>query len=188
MSRGKQARKHIRCCMDFLILLVTSSFSFFVSVLYLLAYILRHSDNELWRALETCHLKDLISELDGKLEHEVAEGGENFSVGQRQLICLARAVLRKTKVLVLDEATAAVDLETDELIQRTIRSEFKTCTILTIAHRLNTILDSDRIIVLDAGQIKEFDTPQALMANEKSIFAGMARAAGITSLPSSSDC
>eukprot|EP00043_Microstomoeca_roanoka_P016335 m.166363 g.166363 ORF g.166363 m.166363 type:complete len:1602 (+) comp16436_c27_seq1:218-5023(+) len=147
-----------------------------------------HSDNELWRALETCHLKDLISELDGKLEHEVAEGGENFSVGQRQLICLARAVLRKTKVLVLDEATAAVDLETDELIQRTIRSEFKTCTILTIAHRLNTILDSDRIIVLDAGQIKEFDTPQALMANEKSIFAGMARAAGITSLPSSSDC
>lgn len=113
------------------------------------------------------------------MNHEVAEGGENLSVGQRQLICLSRALLRKTKVLILDEATAAVDLETDDLIQKTIRTEFKDCTVLTIAHRLNTIMDSDRVIVLDKGRIVEFDSPPNLLANKNSIFHSMCRDAGL---------
>merc|ERR1712001_446524 len=102
-------------------------------------------------------------------QHEITEGGENVSVGQRQLICLARALLKKTKILVLDEATAAVDLETDDLIQETIRTEFKDSTVLTIAHRLNTIMDYDRIMVLDKGQIAEFDTVKELLKIETGI-------------------
>ncbi|KAG5890605.1 hypothetical protein JTB14_005118 [Gonioctena quinquepunctata] len=139
----------------------------------------KYSDDEIWRSLEHAHLKEFVKGLNAGLNHEVTEGGENLSVGQRQLICLGRALLRKTKVLVLDEATAAVDLETDDLIQRTIRTEFKNCTVLTIAHRLNTIMDSDRVIVLDKGQIVEFDTPANLLADEKSIFYGMSKDAGL---------
>ncbi|KAL0267499.1 UNVERIFIED_CONTAM: hypothetical protein PYX00_009752 [Menopon gallinae] len=142
---------------------------------------MNHSDDEVWRALELAHLKPFVQQLPRGLDHEVSEGGENFSAGQRQLICLARALLRKTKILILDEATAAVDLETDDLIQKTIRSEFKDCTVLTIAHRLNTILDSDRVIVLDKGLIAEFDTPQKLLSQPKSIFYGMAKDADLIS-------
>ena len=134
-----------------------------------------HTDDEVWKALELSHLKEYASSLEDGLEHAIAEGGENLSVGQRQLVCLARALLRKTKVLILDEATAAVDMETDDLIQATIRKEFDGCTVLTIAHRLNTILDYDKIMVLDKGHIKEFDSPNALLDRPETIFYGMAK-------------
>ncbi|XP_013411118.1 multidrug resistance-associated protein 1 [Lingula anatina] len=139
----------------------------------------QYTDNDIWNALEHSHLKGYVSSLPQLLEHECTEGGENLSVGQRQLVCLGRALLRKTKILVLDEATAAVDMETDDLIQSTIRTEFKECTVLTIAHRLNTIMDYDRVLVLDGGALKEYDTPSALLMNKKSMFYGMARDAGL---------
>ncbi|XP_037921935.1 multidrug resistance-associated protein 1 isoform X7 [Hermetia illucens] len=137
------------------------------------------SDEELWRALEHAHLKSFVKGLTAGLNHEITEGGENLSVGQRQLVCLARALLRKTQVLILDEATAAVDLETDDLIQKTIRTEFKDCTVLTIAHRLNTIMDSDKVLVLDKGEIAEFDAPTLLLQNKRSAFYSMAKDAGL---------
>jgi len=140
-----------------------------------------YSDSELWSALEHSHLKAFVKDLEAGLDYQVAEAGENLSVGQRQLICLARALLRKKKILVLDEATSGVDLETDSLIQNTIKQEFNDCTILTIAHRLHTILDSDRVLVLDAGQVAEYDSPKTLLANDQSIFYSLAKDAGIVS-------
>ncbi|KAJ2704611.1 hypothetical protein FB645_003108 [Coemansia sp. IMI 203386] len=130
-----------------------------------------YSDQEIWRALEHAHLADVVRSKDEGLEFVVTQGGENFSVGQRQLICLARALLKRAKVLVLDEATAAIDNSTDAIIQESIRKEFKDCTVLTIAHRLNTIIDSDMILVVDAGKLAEYDTPENLLANENSLFA-----------------
>ncbi|XP_029433020.1 multidrug resistance-associated protein 1-like isoform X1 [Rhinatrema bivittatum] len=138
----------------------------------------KYSDEEIWTALELAHLKNFVVDLPDKLNHECSEGGENLSVGQRQLVCLARALLRKTKILVLDEATAAVDLETDNLIQSTIRIQFKDCTVITIAHRLNTIMDYTRVMVLDRGQIVEFDSPVNLL-QKKGIFYNMAKDSGL---------
>ena len=134
-------------------------------------------DAELWEALERAHLKDYIATMPGGLSYEVAQNGENFSVGQRSLICLARALLRKTKILVLDEATAAVDVETDELIQKTIRQEFKDRTILTIAHRIKTVMDSDKILVLEKGQVQEYGPPSELLKGN-SLFCSLAQKAG----------
>ncbi|XP_060220230.1 multidrug resistance-associated protein 1 isoform X4 [Meriones unguiculatus] len=138
----------------------------------------QYSDEEVWMALELAHLKDFVSALPDKLNHECAEGGENLSVGQRQLVCLARALLRKTKILVLDEATAAVDLETDDLIQSTIRTQFESCTVLTIAHRLNTIMDYTRVIVLDKGEVRECGAPSELL-QQRGIFYSMAKDSGL---------
>uniref|UniRef100_A0A671VMR7 ATP-binding cassette, sub-family C (CFTR/MRP), member 3 n=1 Tax=Sparus aurata TaxID=8175 RepID=A0A671VMR7_SPAAU len=139
----------------------------------------RYSDEEVWKALEHSHLQKFVSNQPAKLELECAEGGENLSVGQRQLVCLARALLRKTRILILDEATAAIDLETDDLIQSTIRTQFEDCTVFTIAHRLNTIMDYTRVLVLDKGQIAEFDTPTNLIS-QRGIFYSMAKDAGLT--------
>lgn len=136
-----------------------------------------HSDNELWSALEEVELKHVISESPSGLNTKVTEGGSNFSVGQRQLLCLARAIIRRNKVLVLDEATANVDPQTDALIQNTIRRKFASCTVLTVAHRLHTIIDSDKVIVMDAGILKEYDHPYVLL-QKQGIFYGMVQQTG----------
>ncbi|KAM6263588.1 ATP-binding cassette sub-family C member 2 isoform 2-T2 [Spheniscus humboldti] len=141
----------------------------------------QYTDEEVWKALELAHLKTYVQDLPKGLLHLVSEGGENLSVGQRQLLCLARALLRKAKILILDEATAAVDLETDHLIQTTIRSEFAACTVLTIAHRLHTIMDSNRVMVLQAGRIVEYDSPEELL-KKQGVFSVMAKDAGIMNI------
>ncbi|EDW42593.1 GM23954 [Drosophila sechellia] len=138
-----------------------------------------YNDAKLWDALEEVKLKPLISELPNGLQSKISEGGSNFSVGQRQLVCLARAILRENRVLVMDEATANVDPQTDALIQATIRSKFRDCTVLTIAHRLNTIMDSDRVLVMDAGHLVEFGSPYELLtSSESKIFHGMVMETG----------
>jgi ABC-type multidrug transport system fused ATPase/permease subunit len=139
-----------------------------------------HQDVDIWTALEHAHLKTYVESLPGGLDAPVQEAGSSLSAGQRQLLCFARALLRKTKVLVLDEATSAVDLDTDRAIQEIIRGPiFRDVTILTIAHRLNTIMESDRVLVLDSGRIAEFDTPKKLLEHKSSIFRSMATEAGL---------
>lgn len=138
------------------------------------------SDDQLWSAIKLSHLNQAVSDFEAKLDHEISENGSNLSVGERQLVCLARALLRRSKILIMDEATSAVDNYTDSLIQETIRSEFSKMTVLTIAHRLNTILDYDRVMVLDKGEVVEFDSPQNLFQSDGSIFGSMCREANVT--------
>uniref|UniRef100_A0A384C6X0 ATP-binding cassette sub-family C member 10 n=2 Tax=Ursus maritimus TaxID=29073 RepID=A0A384C6X0_URSMA len=128
-----------------------------------------HQDGALWQALEQCHLSEVILSMGG-LDGELGEGGRSLSLGQRQLLCLARALLTDAKILCIDEATASVDQKTDQLLQQTICERFANKTVLTIAHRLNTILSSDRVLVLHAGRVMELDSPAALRSRPHSLF------------------
>ncbi|KAJ3416858.1 hypothetical protein HDV05_008443 [Chytridiales sp. JEL 0842] len=139
----------------------------------------KFTDATIWDVLQRCGMKDAVSELEGKLDAKLVENGDNISVGQRQLLCLARACLQRPRIIVLDECTASVDLETDMFIQRTIKEEFSDATTLTIAHRLNTIVDSDKVLVLSQGNVKEFDTPyNLLITNPDSEFARLVAETG----------
>ncbi|KAI4378585.1 hypothetical protein MLD38_016045 [Melastoma candidum] len=129
-----------------------------------------HSDVEIWQALDKSQLGEVVREKELKLDTPVLESGENWSVGQRQLVSLGRALLKQAKILVLDEATASVDTATDNLIQGIIRSEFKNCTVCTIAHRIPTVIDSDYVLVLSDGRAVEFDTPVRLLEDRSSMF------------------
>jgi len=132
-----------------------------------------YSDEEVWSVLRDVNMENHVNTLPNKLQELVAEGGDNFSAGQRQLVCIARAILRKPRLLVLDEATASIDSETDELIQTMIRSKFKECTVLTIAHRLQTIYDADKILIMDQGVNGEYGPPQELLSREQGLFRSL---------------
>ncbi|XP_017890591.1 multidrug resistance-associated protein 4-like [Ceratina calcarata] len=133
------------------------------------------SDKSLWEVLDEVELKDAVVTAGTGLESRVLDRGSNYSVGQRQLVCLARAILRNNRILMLDEATANVDPQTDALIQHTIRMKFAKCTVLTVAHRLNTIMDSDKVLVMDKGRMAEFDHPHILLQNSYSHFTSLVR-------------
>ncbi|XP_059316383.1 putative ABC transporter C family member 15 [Lycium ferocissimum] len=133
----------------------------------------KHSDHDIWEVLNKCHLANIVKQDPRLLDAPVAEDGENLSVGQRQIVCLARVLLQKRRILVLDEATASVDTETDNVIQKTIREETDGCTVITVAHRIPTVIDNDLVLVLGEGKILEFDTPNQLLRNSSSAFSNL---------------
>lgn len=137
-----------------------------------------HSDADIWAALEAAHLKPFVTDFEGGLHARIAEYGENLSAGQRQLVCLARALLRRPRLLLLDEASSSLDVESDTLLQATLRRAFRDCTVLTIAHRLSTIADYDSIVVMDAGAVADHDSPEALLGRPDSLLYQLVDAMG----------
>ncbi|KZV32355.1 ABC transporter C family member 14-like [Dorcoceras hygrometricum] len=131
-----------------------------------------YSDDEIWKSLDRCQLKDVVSAKPGKLDSAVVDSGDNWSVGQRQLLCLGRVMLKRSRLLFMDEATASVDSSTDGVIQKIIREDFAACTIISIAHRIPTVMDCDRVLVVDAGKAKEFDKPSRLLERQ-SLFGAL---------------
>lgn len=142
----------------------------------------QYSDEQVWQALQQVNLLEMVRSQPRGLQEPVVENGENLSQGQRQLLCIARALLRKAKILIVDEGTSAVDPYTDDLIQKVLRKEAyeNGTTVLAIAHRLQTIIDFDRIMVLGQGQLLEFDSPQRLLADDQSTFSQMIREASMS--------
>ncbi|CAN1785885.1 ABC transporter C family member 8 [Linum perenne] len=130
-----------------------------------------YTDHDIWEALEKCQLKATISRLPNLLDSSVSDEGENWSAGQRQLFCLGRVLLRRNKILVLDEATASIDSATDSILQKIIRQEFAECTVITVAHRVPTVIDSDMVMVLSYGELVEYDEPSRLMETSNSSFS-----------------
>ena len=135
-----------------------------------------YQDHDLWRALEDVQLKTLVQQLPDQLEYKLRESGTKLSVGERQLVCIVRALLQRSRIIILDEATANVDFKTDRLIQDVIRSRFKDSTVVTIAHRLNTIMDYDKVLVMEQGRVVEFDKPEVLLENKNGFLARLVQA------------
>jgi len=132
-----------------------------------------HTDDAVWEALDDVDMKEFVLSLPSQLQEQVAEGGDNFSAGQRQLICIGRALLRKPRILIVDEAAASIDAETDEFVRKMIRRKFSNVTILTIAHRLHSLADSTRVLVMEAGRVAEYDVPEVLLNKENGLFKRM---------------
>ncbi|MFS7928459.1 putative ABC-type xenobiotic transporter [Helianthus anomalus] len=140
-----------------------------------------YTDDQIWEALDKCQIGDEVRSKEGQLNATVTENGENWSVGQRQLICLGRVLLKKSKILVLDEATASVDTATDNMIQKTLREHFSDSTVIAIAHRITSVVKSDMVLVLNNGLVEEYDSPTALLEDKSSSFSQLAAEYGMRS-------
>ncbi|KAF3781749.1 ABC transporter C family member 10 [Nymphaea thermarum] len=145
------------------------------TVRYNLDPLQQHSDHEIWEVLGKCQLRETVQEKKDMLDALVVEDGANWSMGQRQLFCLGRALLRRSKILVLDEATASIDNATDSILQKTIRTEFADCTVITVAHRIPTVMDCTMVLAISDGQLMEFDEPLNLMKREGSLFGELVK-------------
>ncbi|KAG5593310.1 hypothetical protein H5410_043824 [Solanum commersonii] len=140
------------------------------TVRYNLDPLSEHTDQEIWEVLRKCQLRDVVQQKEGRLDSSVSQDGSNWSMGQRQLFCLGRALLKRRKILVLDEATASIDNATDSIIQKTIRTEFEDCTVITVAHRIPTVMDCTMVLAISDGKLVEYDKPMKLMNKESSLF------------------